>query len=182
MLGAYFERDHGTILWAVKCVTERCDVSEGYKRRIEGLRQVVAKEIENRGRTGKGGVNPTMEPKQAEMSFGQARARDADASVELMIERLRGRGWTSADALLDMMGEPRTEARRRWLRRWANFSKGEIASGQEGYKRVREMTAEEYNHFRNAMKSQADSMTRRILESDKVFYGRAAVATGNGIL
>jgi hypothetical protein len=80
------------------------------------------------------------------------------------------------------MNLPVTEGNKRKLREIANQSEGQIASGQEGYKLVRDMTADEYNHFRNWMKRQADQMTARILRSDRVFYERQPVPTGHGIL
>ena len=102
--------------------------------------------------------------------------------MRLMVMLLQGPDWRTAGELLVAMGKEVTEGNRRWLRELAHGSEGEIASGQCGYKLVREMTVEEYNHFRNWMKAQADCMTGRILRSDKVFYGRQPVKTGNGIL
>jgi hypothetical protein len=99
-----------------------------------------------------------------------------------VLEILDGRGWMLAADLLRAMGITVSESNKRKLREIANQSEGQIASGQDGYKLVRDMTADEYNHFRNWMKRQADQMTARILRSDKVFYQRGAVRTGNGIL
>ena len=117
---------------------------------------------------------------QEELSFERAKQEREErtriaADVMRMVLLLEGRGWMLADALLEEMGEERTESRRRWLRKLAAASEGRIAGGQEGYKLVREMTAEEFNHFRNAMKSQADEMLARVVASDRVFYARKAV-------
>lgn len=117
---------------------------------------------------------------QEELTFEAARKEREErtqlaAEAERMVAMLEGKGWMLSDALLKEMGEPQTEARRRWLRRCAAASDGRIAGGQEGYKLVREMTAEEFNHFRNAMKSQADEMLARVMASDRVFYARKAI-------
>jgi hypothetical protein len=127
--------------------------------------------------------SPTIGPKQAELGLKLPGSSEEIALfAERMKEKLRGRGWTPCDALLQMFNFELNEDGRRWIRKRANASGGEIASGQEGYKLVREMTAEEFNHFRNAMTRQAESMTRRVLEADKVFYGRKPVEVGNGVL
>jgi hypothetical protein len=73
---------------------------------------------------------------------------------------------------------------RRWVRRLAQRSRGRVIGqpGQAGYKLTTGCTAEEYNHWRNTMKSQADEMTARILAADRVFYARQSVTTSHGIL
>ena len=104
------------------------------------------------------------------------------ANFSFMIELLKGTGWRTAADLLKAIGAPDNDTNRRSLRALAEASGGLIAGGQQGYKLVEEMTAEEYNRYRNWMKSQADRMTGRILASDKVFYRRQPIAAGNGIL
>jgi hypothetical protein len=127
-----------------------------------------------------------MNEVQQEFSLERPKPKVSGAAkvlAELLREASRrGNGWMTASEILVEIGRPVNEGNRRWLRDLANESQGEIASGQLGYKLVREMTGEEYNHFRNWMKKQADEMTGRILRSDKVFYGRQAVKEGNGIL
>ena len=119
---------------------------------------------------------------QIQIELPEAAPKPADPNVLRMILLLEARDWTTANELLEIMNEPPTEANRRKLREWANQSGGRIGSGQLGYKLVREMTADEYNHFRNAMASQAREMQRRILLSDKVFYRKKSVKTAVGIL
>jgi hypothetical protein len=106
----------------------------------------------------------------------------ADPNVLRMILLLEERDWTTANELLEIMDEPPTESNRRKLREWANQSEGRIGSGQLGYKLVRAMTAEEFNHFRNSMVSQAIEMQRRVLLSDKVFYRKRSVKIATGVL
>lgn len=101
---------------------------------------------------------------------------------DFMIELLKGQDWRTAADLLKAIGCNDSESARRSLRNVAQASEGQIAGGQLGYKLVSEMTQEEYNHWRNWMKSQADEMTARVLASDKVFYRRRPVETANGIL
>lgn len=102
--------------------------------------------------------------------------------IAWLVAYLHGRDWTKATAILAAAERPVNEGGRRWVRRLADKSRGRIAGGQEGYKLVLQMTAEEYHHWRNWMKSQADKMTARILEGDRVFYRRQPVATATGIL
>jgi hypothetical protein len=119
----------------------------------------------------------------AQMELGTLPEKEAaDPNVLRMILLLKGRDWTTADELLKILGLVPTETNRRKLRVWANESDGRIGSGQLGYKLVRAMTAEEYNHFRNAMASQAREMQRRILSSDKVFYRKKGVKVSAGVL
>jgi hypothetical protein len=123
-----------------------------------------------------------MNATQPELSFAQADKKVTPANVNALMEMLQGAGWLLAKQVLEKMGRPLTEGNRRFIRDLANASKGEIAGGQAGYKLVREMTAGEYQHWRNWMKSQADQMTARVIEADKVFYSRQPVTRGNGIL
>jgi hypothetical protein len=119
----------------------------------------------------------------AQMDLGTLpEKKAADPDVVRMILLLEDRDWTTANELLEIMGEAPTEGNRRKLRLWASESEGRIGSGQLGYKLVRAMTAEEYNHFRNGMASQAREMQRRILVSDKVFYRKSGVKMAVGIL
>lgn len=99
-----------------------------------------------------------------------------------LVEYLQGEDWLTANEILEAWGVAVNDAHRRWLRALAEASDGAVAGGQRGYKLVSSMTQEEYQHFRNWMKSQADQMTSRILKSDKVFYSRQPVAAGNGVL
>jgi hypothetical protein len=64
-----------------------------------------------------------------------------------------------------------SDANKRWLRALANASRGRVAGGQLGYKLIKQMTAEEYAHWRNWMKSQSDEMLSRIIEGDRQFFG-----------
>lgn len=111
--------------------------------------------------------------------FASAPGSEGLGRVLLLLD---GRGWVLAADLLRLLELPVTESSKRKLREIANQSGGEIASGQGGYKLVRDMTHDEYHHFRNWMKRQADEMTARILRSDRVFFGRAGMRVGNGIL
>ena len=95
---------------------------------------------------------------------------------------LRDRDWTLSAQILGDLGRASTDTHTRWIRALAKASEGRIAGGQKGYKLVMNMTLDEYQHWRNWMKSQADEMTARILEADKVWYSRQPVRSGNGIL
>lgn len=118
----------------------------------------------------------------AQLELGVFDVPKDDPNVEWLVNALWGRDWRLAADILEQAGKPNTEGNRRWLRALAKASCGRVAGGQRGYKLVTQMTLEEYQHWRNWMKSQADEMTARILEADRVFYSRQAVHTGNGIL
>jgi len=96
-------------------------------------------------------------------------------NFSFMIELLTGKDWQTSRELLTRIGRPDTDGNRRSLRAVAEASEGRIAGGQKGYKLVEQMTAEEFHHYRNWMLSQTTKMERRILQSDKVFYGRKPV-------
>lgn len=108
--------------------------------------------------------------------------RPESENVKFLVEHLRGQDWRTAAQICEAIHLPFTESNRRRLRAIADKSGGRIAGGQRGYKLVAGMTGEEFSHWRNWMKHQADEMTRRVLEADKVFYTRQPVAAGNGIL
>lgn len=87
-----------------------------------------------------------------------------------MLSKLSDGKWHTATEL----GGPQESSRRR-LRACADASGGRIAGGQKGYKLVERMESGEYQHSRNFLLSQAKEMQRRVLEMDKVFFGRKAV-------
>lgn len=92
-----------------------------------------------------------------------------------LVAYLQGAGWRSAAVVLRECGLPVTETNKRKLRALAEHSNGQVAGGQKGYKLVREMTREEFMHYRNWMMSQANTMRARVMAADKVFFGRQAV-------
>ena len=96
-------------------------------------------------------------------------------AVDWMIAFLCGRDWTTASEMCQQIGVANTDGHRRSLRAAAEASEGRIAGGQRGYKLVAEMTKEEYNHFRNWMLSQTAKMEYRIVQSDRVFFGRQPI-------
>lgn len=110
--------------------------------------------------------------------------REGHPNITWLVALLEGQDWTPCETILKAAGKTLTEHHRRWVRRLAQRSKGRVIGqpGQAGYKLTTACTAAEYQHWRNAMKSQADEMCSRIIAADKVFYGRAPVKEGNGIL
>lgn len=114
------------------------------------------------------------------------RPADVDTNVPWFIALIERAGttWTTSAQVLQAAGRPVTEEGRRWVRLLREATHGRIIGGpgSPGYRDVRTMTAAEYNHWRNQMKSQSDQMTRAILESDHHFYTRQPVAIHHGIL
>jgi len=109
---------------------------------------------------------------QPELDLFAAEAGSRNA--EWFVAFLEGRDWISASEILLELGQPATENMKRKLRKLADVSGGRICGHQKGYKLVLSMTREEYGWWRSEALKAADSIKSRVLESDRVFYGRAA--------
>lgn len=107
-----------------------------------------------------------MNAEQLELIHRTAPAVSA-MDLDWMLGELRGKGWRHA---ADLGAE--TEAAKRRLRAIAKASKGEIISGQLGYRLTREASQAEYFHARDWMNSQADEMKSRVVEIDNVWHRR----------
>jgi hypothetical protein len=105
-------------------------------------------------------------------------------NIDWLIEVLAsGEGeWKTAAEICAMAGKPANDQNKRWVRALADASRGNVAGGQRGYKLVTKATVEEYQHWRNWMNHQANEMKRRVIEADRVFYGRAAVESSPGMI
>lgn len=95
------------------------------------------------------------------------------AAVALFATLLQERGWVTAAELLPAFGRPVNEDSKRWLRKLRKQSGGHIVGGpgMPGYRLVKGMSAEDYAHWRNTMRSQTREMLRAVLQADKVFFG-----------
>lgn len=102
--------------------------------------------------------------------------------IEWMVTVLTRANWMSSESILSQAFKDCTETNKRKLRYLANHSEGRIAGGQRGYKLVVDMTADEFNHWRNAMASQAREMQTRVLQADKVFYRRQSITPAVGVI
>lgn len=98
------------------------------------------------------------------------------ADAEWLVRFLTGRNWTTAREVLVLLGLPVTENHKRWLRKLADESKGRIAGHQQGYKLIRSMTSDEFQHWRNEWLKADASIRDRIREADIVFYGMQPIA------
>jgi hypothetical protein len=118
------------------------------------------------------------DPKTRAGGEGQTSSADK-AKIELLDDLLhwltQADDWLTARDLCKLMDLPPTEAVKRKLRKAADTSDGAIAGGQKGYKLIRHMTVDEYNHWRNWMTHQADAMRHRVIQSDKHFYTRKPI-------
>jgi hypothetical protein len=94
-------------------------------------------------------------------------------NVEWFVAFLEGRDWVVASVVLEELGHVPTENLKRRLRSLADGSEGRICGHQRGYKLVKAMTGAEYQFWRNEALKASDAIRARVLESDKVFYGRA---------
>lgn len=101
-------------------------------------------------------------------------------NVAWLIATLTGRDWTTAAELCAELGwvpagGRASENDKRKIRALADGSGGKVIGGQRGYKLVRAMTGEEYRWWRNETLKMCDALRARVIETDQVFYGRAAV-------
>ncbi len=107
-----------------------------------------------------------MNAEQLELIQSAAPAVSA-MDLDWMLCELRGHGWRLASDL-----GAKSEAAKRKLRAIAKASKGEIISGQNGYRLTREANQAEYLHARDWMNSQAEEMKSRVIEIDNVWRRR----------
>lgn len=87
-------------------------------------------------------------------------------------EYLKGKGRKTAEDISAATGwDDRT------VRRLAASSDLIISSpGREGYKHIAEITMEEYDHYRNARRSQCRKMLGKLIRTDRIYYRRTAAA------
>lgn len=88
----------------------------------------------------------------------------------LLIDLLRGRGWVTCRTIQKEAG-----ITDRAVRNLAHHSKGQIISGQQGYKLTQEATIEEIQRASNWLRSQANEMRSRALQIDRVYHSRVPV-------
>ena len=107
------------------------------------------------------------------------RTDQKDPNVAFLVSVLHDAAdWLTAAQIIELVfARTQVKWHERKVRELAEASGGEIAGGQQGYKLVRKMTNEEYNHFRNWMRSQARKMETRVLLTDHVFYQRQPIKT-----
>lgn len=97
------------------------------------------------------------------------------ANIAWLVTRLTDAGWVTAADICRLADKPVSDQNKRWVRALADASEGRVAGGQRGYKLIEQMTREEYAHWRNWMTHQADEMRRRVIEADKIWFGRKEV-------
>ena len=97
--------------------------------------------------------------------------------VALLVEVLCGAGWLTASQVIAGIYEGHgLKWTDRKVRAAANGSKGQVISGQDGYKLTKEASMEEIAHAASWLRHQANQMIERAVEIDRVYYakGRAA--------
>jgi hypothetical protein len=95
--------------------------------------------------------------------------------VEWLVKFLDGRDWiTAAHILVLLKKAPDSENEKRRIRALADASEGRICGHQKGYKLATSMTNVEYTWWRNEWLKSSDAIRARVMESDKIFYGRKA--------
>lgn len=85
-----------------------------------------------------------------------------DDQAAFLVKWLREhRGWHLAGEILAAWSMKDSDQTRRFLRKLAEESNGEVISGQAGYKWIGHATAEEVNHAANWLERQASLMGSR---------------------
>lgn len=103
-----------------------------------------------------------IEQAELPLTFSASKARPDPARL---MQFLRGREWTTAREIFNRSGITDRQARS-----LAAASEGQIISGQRGYKLTQEATIEEVQHAAGWLRSQANEMTHRALEIDRVYH------------
>lgn len=108
-----------------------------------------------------------MEQLGLQFSAPKTREGEVDVLVELLGDSRRCPDWMTALQIGVALG-------------WSDRKVRQVASdcdrvisypGSPGYKLVGRCTAEEYRHYRNAMRRQAREMIGRVMRTDRQFYG-----------
>jgi hypothetical protein len=100
------------------------------------------------------------------------KGRNIEADLSTLLAYLRGRGWRTAK---EIAAHPELGFSDRYTRAIAQHSKGQIISGDLGYKYNFDATREEKDEFRQRLISQAKNMIKRAIDADRVWHsGRAA--------
>jgi hypothetical protein len=93
--------------------------------------------------------------------------------VKALVSVLSGRDWTKAKALIAIVASRHNQIwTDRRIRATAHASKGHIISGQQGYKVTNESTVKEIQHAAAWLRHQANEMTARAVEIDRVYHGK----------
>ena len=95
-------------------------------------------------------------------------------NVEWLVGFLQGRDWIRAADILREIGREPNENEKRKVRAWADASNGRVCGHQKGYKLTTTMTHEEYVWWRNELLKTRAAIDGRLVETDRVFYGRKA--------
>lgn len=110
----------------------------------------------------------------AQVDLPLFQAAKKSSNVEWLVGVLQCRDWTTAAELLAQVDLPATENNKRKIRAWADASEGRVCGHQKGYKLTSAMTLEEYQWWRNEALKASNAIKSRVIETDKVFYGRKA--------
>jgi hypothetical protein len=106
---------------------------------------------------------------QLEISY--APVAPVDPQIGDLERCLRGRGWTSAEDLAEQL---RCDDRR--VRKLASMSDQIVSGpGRPGYCHIADITREDYERCRAAMRSQTRKMIGRIVRWDRHFFRRLPV-------
>jgi hypothetical protein len=101
----------------------------------------------------------------------------SDHEIARLISVLRGRGWQTAAQILALMDLPVTEDGRRWVRRVAHASRGQVASGpgSPGYALTCELSPQQML-FVEGMRTQIREMAAHYRDILRTWHRRPGAA------
>ena len=105
-------------------------------------------------------------PSQQELFARRDRATSV-SDIQLLSHWLLGRGWQKAAVIQRALGW--TD---RKIRAVANESRGEVISGQRGYRLAAEATRDELQHAANWLRHQSKAMCLRAIAIENYLHGR----------
>ena len=108
-----------------------------------------------------------------QLSLSFSRPRTASSDLTALCDALRFGQWLTAGQLALALGWSD-----RKVRDVASASQGAVVSwpGSPGYRLFSACSVKEINHAVNALRSQADDMTRRAVAVERMYHSRRAVA------
>lgn len=172
------DEDHRQLLWLARRSSAKILIS-GYPCRLYAeLLKDWRHEEKVTSANGQRGAIPRTEvlwmkflmPEQLELTTyrqGQSgsdpAAPDPDEVAQLVALLSAAGCWMSAQEILEQLGRPVNEATKRTLRELASESRGEIVSGNSGYKHTRHITPDELSEFWGRMVNQGKKMIARAI-------------------
>ena len=98
--------------------------------------------------------------------FARKQSRALPEQIDALVSALSGGEWRKAFRITKETG-----LNDRQVRAAANASEGQVISGQQGYKLTKLATMDEIDHATAWMRKQANEMTKRVINIERVRHG-----------